>query len=224
LSAKAKEGQGSQAQGATAKTQASPSQEPVIQDEQTSLTESSNETLSTIATGTNDIQKTMSQRGVKLDRGQLKGDVANEMETAMLAALRQALYEYYLYSGIQDRSKVAQAFGKAGGAKAGAAAMGGIMGRDPVSAEGALAEIQASANSGGGLVPGINGGLAQVAAAAGEGVASVGRGERIVPAGGGGGNTFPISVNGIGGRDLANLIETKVVEGIREFKRREKFD
>lgn len=208
-----------------ATTQASPSpsmsEGTTPQKEQVSLTEMGNETLSTIATGTDTLNKAVT-RGVKLDRGQIKSDLASEIEQAMLSALRQALYEYYLYSGIQDRSKVAQAFGKAGGAKMGASALSDIMGKNPVQAEGALAMLQGNAT--GGLVTGVSNGLAQVTAAAGEGLASVGRGERIVPAGSGGGNTFPISVNGVGGRDLANLIETKVVEGIREFKRRERFD
>jgi hypothetical protein len=78
-------------------------------------------------------------------------------------------------------------------------------------------------NASGGTVTGIANGIA-VTAAAGEGLASIGRGERIVPAGSGGGTNVQVSVNGIGGRDLANLIESKVIAGIREFKRREKFD
>ena len=69
---------------------------------------------------------------------------------------------------------------------------------------------------------GIANGMAMVAAH-GEGLASVGRGERIVPAGGGGnGGGVQINVNGIGGQDLARLIHGRVVEGIREFKRRER--
>jgi hypothetical protein len=42
-------------------------------------------------------------------------------------------------------------------------------------------------------------------------------------ASGTGGANVSVTVNGIGGRDLANLIEGKVVEGIRDYKRREKF-
>jgi hypothetical protein len=33
-----------------------------------------------------------------------------------------------------------------------------------------------------------------------------------------------VVVNGIGGPDLARLIEGKVVEGIREYRRREKYN
>lgn len=69
---------------------------------------------------------------------------------------------------------------------------------------------------------GINGGLAMVQASAGEGLASIGRGERIVPAGGGATNVS-VAVNGIGGRDLEQLIRARVIDGIAEYKRRERY-
>ena len=79
-------------------------------------------------------------------------------------------------------------------------------------------------NAAGGLVTGISGGMAQVSPAPGEGLASVGRGERILPAGaGGGGASIAISVNGLGGQDLANFLKEKVNQGVHEYKRREKF-
>jgi hypothetical protein len=77
------------------------------------------------------------------------------------------------------------------------------------------------ATASGGMVTGIANGMA-VVAAQGEGLASVGRGERISPAGGGGSPGIHVSVNGIGGHELARLIEGKVVDGIREYKRRER--
>jgi len=194
-----------------------------IAEENVSQTETTNQNISDLVSGSDGIHKVLSQQGIKIDRGFLKSDLAREMETAMLAALRQALFEYYLYSGIEDRSKVAEAFGKGGGPKRASEMFGDAFMSDPsAGVEGALKKT-ASANARGGMVTGVAGGLAQVTAAAGEGLASVGRGERIVPAGGGGTNVS-VAVNGIGGKDLANLIEGKVVEGIREFKRRERFD
>jgi hypothetical protein len=85
-----------------------------------------------------------------------------------------------------------------------------------------LAKTQVAGNAAGGLVTGISGGMAQVSPAAGEGLASVGRGERILPAGGGSAS-IAIHVNGIGGQDLANFLKEKVNQGIHEYKRREKF-
>jgi hypothetical protein len=170
----------------------------------------------------------MRQQGIKIDRSFLKTDVSRAMETAMLAALRQALFEYYLYSGEEDRSKVAAAFAKEGGVLRGSKSLGERLMKD--SATGASVDgvgghltKMLERNASGGTVTGIANGIA-VTAAAGEGLASIGRGERIVPAGSGGGTNVQVSVNGIGGRDLANLIESKVIAGIREFKRREKFD
>lgn len=69
-------------------------------------------------------------------------------------------------------------------------------------------------------VNGISNGTA-VVAARGEGLAAAGRSDRTATS-----NTSAPNVNvmvtGVGGRDLGNLIETKVVEGIRDYKRREK--
>jgi hypothetical protein len=78
------------------------------------------------------------------------------------------------------------------------------------------------ANASGGHVVGVADGRA-VIAARGEGLASVGKGEKIVPSGGGGGNNITVNVNGIGGADLANHLRKKIAEGIYEYKRREKF-
>ena len=80
-------------------------------------------------------------------------------------------------------------------------------------------------NATGGVVTGISGGIANISPAPGEGLASIGRGERIVPNGGGGGGpNISIQVDGIGGADLANFIKGKVNEGIYEYKRREKYN
>jgi hypothetical protein len=83
------------------------------------------------------------------------------------------------------------------------------------------------------MVTGIANGLA-VVAPTGEGLAAVGPGEQILPAGAGKGKsstpapqggptTFQINVNGVGAQDLKKIIEQKVNEGIYEYKRREKF-
>jgi hypothetical protein len=157
---------------------------------------------------------------VKFDKSFLKSDLQRSMEQATLDAVRKALFEYYMYSAIEDRSKVADYLAKGGGdigtfaTDVGAAAKSGKLVTDVL-----------AANQAGGMVTGIRGGLAQVTASAGEGLASVGRGERIVPAGGApaGGTSIVIPVNGIGGEDLAKVIRAKVIDGITEYKRRERF-
>lgn len=179
-------------------------------------------TLSTVAASNEKVQQALTQDGIKIDPTTAK-EMASESEKAMLSALRIALFEFYLYSGtdrgamlgamakgnVSDPRAVAQLF--SGGSMAGGSTHSGL---------GAIAEVgKATANAAGGVVTGIANGMA-IVAARGEGLASVGRGEKIVPAGGGGG--VNVMVNGVGGRDLANLIESKVIEGIRDYKRRER--
>ncbi len=187
----------------------------------TATTESA-ATLTTVAATNDKVHKDLSQDGIRIDPATTK-EMASESEKAMLSALRIALFEFYLYSNtdrgqmlsamtkgnVSDPRAVAQLFSSgslAGGSTgAGVAAVGGVGVAPP--------------NAAGGVVSGIANGMA-IVAARGEGLASVGRGEKIVPAGGGGG--VNVMVNGVGGRDLANLIESKVVEGIRDYKRRER--
>lgn len=148
----------------------------------------------------------------------LKNDYKNTVEDAVLSAMRLALFEYYMYSEIEDRSEVAkylqnnptmtpQDFAKSVG---------------EAGREGMIAGDVLSANASGGLVTDVNGGMAVVRAAAGEGLASIGKGERIVPPGGGNTNVN-VNVSGIGGNDLAQIIRAKVIDGIAEYKRRERF-
>jgi hypothetical protein len=77
----------------------------------------------------------------------------------------------------------------------------------------------------GGMVTGIHNGMAQVTAAAGEGLASIGKGERIIPRGGGGGGGTPVNLNfeGMQTSDFANFIKGRVNDAIYEYKRRERF-
>lgn len=162
---------------------------------------------------------------VKFGSTFLGGKYKDTIEEAVLSAMRVALFEFYMYSEIEDRSEVAnylknhptmspQDFSKTIGE-------GGLKG---VVAHDTIGGTEAPANARGGLVTDVNGGLATVRAAAGEGLASVGRGERIVSSGGGGsGANVNVNVNGIGGRDLEQIIRAKVIDGIAEYKRRERF-
>jgi hypothetical protein len=186
-----------------------------------------NAQLTAVVAGSQKTQGVLKQQGIKVAPATLKEE-AKGMEASMLSALRTALFEYYMYSGtdrgtlltamrsggVTDPREMAQRFGAASvGAGSTLGAVDALA--TPVTAQG---------NAAGGLVTGITRGLA-VVAAQGEGLASVGKGERIVPAGGASaGGGVNVVVNGIGGPDLARLIEGKVVEGIREYRRREKYN
>lgn len=155
---------------------------------------------------------------VRLDSSFMKNQYEKTLEKAVLDAMRQALFEYYLYSEV-DRGRLVGAMAERGLT---AATLGHFV------SEGAANKMSATqaleANARGGLVTGVNGGLATVTAAAGEGLASVGPGERILPAGAGGGlPPIHLHVNGPNIQDFARYIEGKVVDGVYEYKRRSKF-
>jgi hypothetical protein len=163
-----------------------------------------------------DLWNALRMKGIKFDRTQLEGLYGDVIHKGVHLGAQDALAEYALYTasdpgGVLKRMKDS---GFEGVAKS-AELLGNQM---------ETAKKEATANAAGGLVTGISGGMAQISPAAGEGLASVGRGERILPAGaGGGGASISINVNGLGGQDLANFLKEKVNQGIHEYKRREKF-
>lgn len=144
----------------------------------------------------------------KMDTGFLNGGYSKAVEGSVLAAVRTALFEYYMYKDL-DQQQVVEGALAAGSARSFAQQYSNMSTLQP--------------NAAGGVVTGVGGGLATVTAAAGEGLASVGRGERIVPSGGGGSGGIHLHVNGLGGADLANFLRGKMNEAIYEYKRREKF-
>lgn len=155
------------------------------------------------------------RQGVKIDKGQLNGDIKKSIEEGVLAGARKALFEYAMYSA-SDPKALLDRMQKSGT---------GVSGMAKSYAEDSANRDFLGANAAGGLVTGVSGGLANISPAPGEGLASIGKGERIVPAGGGGGSTpINLNVNGLGGSDLANYLKAKIAEGIYEYKRREKFN
>jgi hypothetical protein len=162
-----------------------------------------------------DLWKAMRVKGIKLDKTQLTGDI----QQTVYKGAQEALFEYALYtstnpantlkkmkdSGFTGLGNLASGFEKqqADSKAAGRPTLGG--------------------NAAGGVVTGVNGGLANVNPAPGEGLASIGRGERIVPAGAGRGGDVHLHVDGLGGADLANFLKGEIARGIHEYKRREKF-
>ena len=189
---------------------------------------SSTEAIESLSTDQLGVMKSIDDQmdKFKMDTSFLNGHYSKAVETSVLKAVRVALFEYYMYKDLKQQAVVGAM--KSGGLTAstiGAAVSNQAINNDKYGADALSALSTRPANAAGGLVTGINGGLATVTAAAGEGLASVGAGERIVPKGGsaGGGTNVNISVNGIGGADLARYLETKVADGIYEYKKREKF-
>jgi hypothetical protein len=77
-------------------------------------------------------------------------------------------------------------------------------------------------NANGGLVTGLRDGIAVVSPAAGEGLASIGRGEKIVPSGGGS-PSVSLTVNGTGLDGFARELKETVNQLIYNYERRKKF-
>lgn len=192
------------------------------------------------AKATSDLHKDATNDGTRFSSNFLNNAYADTIEKSTLAAMRQALFEYYMYSEIEDRQQVVdymstngmdpQGFAKyisdsAQGLnnKPAMTAMDAIGGTDTI-AGGEAPQKKLKANASGGLVTNTSSGLAEVRAAGGEGLASVGVGERIIPAGGKSGTgDINIQVNGVGGNDLARMVRATVIDTVAEYKRRERF-
>jgi len=171
----------------------------------------------TLVNSLQDLWKAMRVKGIKLDKVQLKG----EYQDVIYKGAQQALFEYALYTA-QNPAETLKKMKDSG--------FGGLGEMtESFQKQQSIAKIQGQdtlmgPNAAGGIVTGINGGLANVNPAPGEGLTSIGRGERIVPAGGGGGSgDIHLHVDGIGGADLANYLKGKIAQGVHEYKRREKF-
>jgi hypothetical protein len=157
-------------------------------------------------------------KGVKLDKTQLEGEYKEVIRKGALEAIREALFEYALYTA-ESPGKALQKMKDSGLSEVAGMAKGfEDKDKNPFTAF----QTPAAPKAEGGLVTGIAGGRA-VFAPPGEGLTSIGPGERITPSGGGGGAAIHLHVNGLGGSDLANFLQEKVNQGVYEYKRREKF-
>lgn len=158
-----------------------------------------------------DLYDAMRDRGINLQK-----KTTDIVEKGALESIRKGLFEYAMYSS-PDANKLVSRMQAFGGD------VGAMAGRFKDNADN-TAFLKANAT--GGLVTNVGGGLASISAAPGEGLASIGPGERILPANasrGGGGTNIQINVNGIGGNDLGNFLKARVGDLIYEYKRREKF-
>lgn len=149
------------------------------------------------------LETTTRQKGIVIDKSQWKTRVQDQADKGMLGSLRTALYEFYLYKDLAqgDVQKAIQAGltpATLGPRLAEEFAKGANM-------QQAIAGLKPNAE--GGMVDGITAGLARIRPAPGEGLASVGRGERIVPAGGGGSAPQVIELRLTG--ELSRFVEAK---------------
>lgn len=187
------------------------------------------EAADTTAESTAATAEVVSQEGATYFRSAktFQKNFAKNAEEGVLASVRQALWEFYLYSEEEDRSVLLTKMAQSGDSLeamtkgVGLGGVGAYTGKTPTKT------ADAPKNQTGGVVTGIGSdGLANVRAAAGEGLTSIGRGEVIVPRGGtigrsgdGGSTRVEISVQ----RGFEQFIDAKVIEGIQNFKRREPF-
>jgi len=159
-----------------------------------------------------DLWNAMRVKGIKIDKTMtIENHFKKAIEEGSLAAIRKGLFEYAMYS-TSDPKKLLDQIEKSGPSEV--KAMGKAWSDDPI-----------RKNATGGIVTSVSGGIANIKQLPpGEGLASIGPGEKITPAGagGGGGGSINLTVNGIGGQDLANFLKVKIAEGIYEYKRREK--
>ncbi len=154
-----------------------------------------------------DLWALMSQQGIKVNKSHLSNDWQPILKKAALEGVREALFEQAIYSSANPTALLDR------------------MGKSGLDEVAYLASRYkpATARAEGGAVTGIANGMA-VFAPPGEGLTSIGPGEKIVPSGtGSGAGAVHLHVNGIGGKDLANFLREKVAQGIYEYKSREKF-
>lgn len=166
-----------------------------------------------------DLERTVADKGVKIDPSTINGPLSDEMAKSVYEGASRALFEYYMYSSLNQTS-VSAAMSKGISPAAIAQSMTNTTGATPSAA---LANLM-SPNAEGGVVSGIANGMARVSrfppAPAGEGWASVGRGEKIMPAGAGGGTTkVELELKG----DFRRFINARIVEGAAAHDRNKRF-
>jgi hypothetical protein len=148
---------------------------------------------------TNDVLK---NKGIKINKTFVDTTMKDMTSKGVLEAVRKALFEYYLYKDLSQQSVMnAMKSGSITPENLGATLTDRF-------ATGTTSDqaITMSPNAMGGLVTGVSNGLAMVQAPMGEGLASIGAGERIMPAGGGGGaQVIELRLKG----DLGRLIEAR---------------
>lgn len=166
-----------------------------------------------------DLDKLMRQKGIVLNQPFMTNKLGVVVEDSVLRALKKALFEFYMYSKLEpgEVGKMMQA--GVNPADIGAKLVAG-MGTPGATLETVARGMQTvPPNAAGGVVTGVAGGMAQITRpAAGEGLASLGPGEGIVPRGGG---TVRVALELRG--DLGRIIRAEASDMVYESKGRERF-
>jgi hypothetical protein len=201
-----------------------------------------------------DINSALRKTGIRMDRGYYKNNIGPIIEDATYAAMQKALYEFWLYSAdpediekklawakenkidIKDPKSfakgVADTWSKDGKNPFGPGVGGGTAtGADPPKGgvqviNGVPVASTADGHAAGGYVTGIKGGMAMVKSPApGEGWASIGPGERILPAGAGappsGGRSslaITVDVTGQQGPGFNRYLENVIRNAIYDYE------
>jgi len=176
----------------------------------------SNKAAVATASATQDTATNTATTATSLQSGvPLAPQTMTDMGKSVLDAVRQALFEYYMYKDIKPQDMMAKIGGKDG---SGFTATGTLQD----------ARSRLMPNADGGVVTSIGSdGMAVVSPAAGEGLASIGKGETIVPAGGGksggGGDNIQLNFNGSYTNGMKEMLRREVPKLILEYKKREKY-
>lgn len=160
------------------------------------------------------IHKVMKQEGIKVDKATIDGPMKKSTQDATLEALRKALFEQYLYKDVpvEQMIKGIQS-GAISDSGPGAEVYNQVRGSGKAFDPTAVTVNKAPPNAEGGMV---------LKPAAGEYLASVAPGEKILPRGyGGGGGLGPVSltVNGDAPANFKRIMEEKVRQGIDEYRK-----
>ncbi len=162
------------------------------------------------------LERAAANDGIKLHPATVSGPLKDTMADSVYEGAAKALFEYYMYSGL-DRAEVVNQMKSEGLDGAGFRSKinaGVSQGMAPGAA------LVAPARAMGGTVTSIMNGLATVTRPArGEGFTSIGVGETIVPAGGGGGGGGTTKVELVLKGDLSRFIDARVTEGAARHDR-----
>lgn len=201
---------------------------PAVPQEVKDYQEANLDWLGTLGGKNDDIIQIL-KRKVKLDKSFVRDELGPQIEDSVLKAVRVALVEYKLYKDVDMETFQTQlTTGTFDPKTYGKDLMDAVeQGTADITGGGATLPTKGTGNALGGHIIGQNpDGTAKVLRPpAGEMPAFVGPGETIAPRAGGrgagGDGGVSVTVNGIGGNDLAQMVKVAATNAIYEYKRRE---
>jgi hypothetical protein len=178
------------------------------------------------AASLDDIWRALRFKGIKIDKPFLENNIKKVFTTATYDAASDALADYYMLQQA-DHASVKKAIDAGNDPRAIASGLRQAVMKNAGAPKPSASPVEdffatmgkqkATAHQAGGMVTGVAGGMALVHPAPGEGLASVGKGEKITPAGGGGGGGQVIELRLKG--DLARIIDARSYNAIANHER-----